>query len=227
MNYGIIYLEDLDMESNVMLKGVSFNYLLLEYYRKLGINEDQLAVILMVNHLLEQENDVLTSDLLSLKMSFPVEKIDSILAFLVEKGFLEISSKKGRALMSLKPLKNCLLKAWVRDFDAIHSLENDSSTQEIYEIIEKEIGYTLKPTEVERIREWVSELNYEKEMILNVIKDLKNEGRKITVKQIDNKLFQKAKSKEIKSEGKTSITSTYDKNLEESIAITKTKWLDD
>jgi len=40
---------------NSLLGAIDFHYLLLENYKKFGINEKQLSVIFMVDHLLQQK----------------------------------------------------------------------------------------------------------------------------------------------------------------------------
>ena len=46
-------------------------YLLLDFYKTLGLKEREVMVILMINQLLTQGNDFITSDVLSLKMNLP------------------------------------------------------------------------------------------------------------------------------------------------------------
>ena len=55
---------------NSSMVAVDFHYLLLEQYKKLGISESDLIVLLMVDHLILQGNDLVTADLLSLKMNY-------------------------------------------------------------------------------------------------------------------------------------------------------------
>ena len=55
--------------SSVQMEALDFRYLLLEYYKKLRLSENEVMVILMIDHLLEQKNTLITPDLLSLKMN--------------------------------------------------------------------------------------------------------------------------------------------------------------
>jgi hypothetical protein len=52
------------------IQAVDFRYILLDDYKKLGISEEELSVIMMVDHLLRRGNDLVTADLLSLKMNY-------------------------------------------------------------------------------------------------------------------------------------------------------------
>ena len=65
------------MERNVMknpyLNAVSFHYVLLDCYKRLGITETGLSVILMIDHLIEQGNTFINSDMLIRKASYPAD----------------------------------------------------------------------------------------------------------------------------------------------------------
>ena len=72
---------------------VDFHYLLLEQYKKLGISESDLIVLLMVDHLILQGNDLVTADLLSLKMNYKTKDIDNALASLLSRVFISYDEK--------------------------------------------------------------------------------------------------------------------------------------
>ena len=90
------------MSAMVQMEALDFRYLLLEYYKKLKINEHELAVILMIDHLIDQKNALITPDLLPLKMSLPTKEIDQILVKLIDRNFLVFNPSKKIAF-TLKP----------------------------------------------------------------------------------------------------------------------------
>lgn len=205
-------------------KAFDFEYLLLEYYKTLHLSEEELAVIMMINHLLEQKNYILTGELVALKMTLSSEKIDSYLARFLEMKIIDLNNSEAR--LSLQPLKKKLIDIFMRDFYIQNEEKNQESMQNIYSKLEEEMSCTLKPTEVSRIRDWFAQ-GYKEEDIINAIKDLKSKAKRITISKIDSRLLQKVKSEEIKQEGRTTITDTYTRNLEDTIALTKMKWLED
>ena len=77
------------MSSNMPYESVDFRYLLLEYYKKLGLSESEVSVILMINHLLNQKNEWITPDMLSVKMTFKSAELDKIMTSLLGRKFLE------------------------------------------------------------------------------------------------------------------------------------------
>ena len=65
--------------SNSQMDAIDYRYLLIEYYKKLRISENELSVILMIDHLLQQKNTLITPDLLSMRMNLDSKDIDKIL----------------------------------------------------------------------------------------------------------------------------------------------------
>ena len=210
-------------------EAIDFRFLLLENYKKLKISESQLVIVLMIDHLLSQGNPFITADLLSLKMSLDIKEIDKLIADLLTRGFMEYTTLNGKTVTTLNPLKEKLY----REFQTSISKENETNKNEIvaaqlnniYENFQKELGRALSPIEVSTIREWVS-LGYTDETIIDALKEAVNQGKK-SLKSVDKILLSWAKREEIEAEGKTSIDDEWTKNLEETIRIAKTPWLDE
>lgn len=209
-------------------KAINFDYLLIEHYKDLNINESELAVILVVNHLLKQHNDIITAEDLSFKMNLDSKKIDEILSNLVTKNIVDLVLDKKGAKLSLQPLKNKLFQQFKLDIYKEEERQKEDiqeMAQNVYALFEKELKRTLSPLEVSRIQEWFVTNNDED--ISNAIKDLKSSGKKVSIRAVDKILLAKAKSNEINQEGVTALNENWNKNLEETIKIAKTKWLDD
>ena len=210
-------------------EAIDFRFLLLENYKKLKISENQLAIILMIDHLVAQGNPFITADLLSLKMSLDIKEIDNLLADLLTRGFVEYATVNNKTVTSLKPLKEKLY----REFQISISKENEAkgnakineALNNIFATFEQELGRQLSPLEISRIREWVA-LGYSDEIIINALKEALNQGKK-SLRSVDKILLSWAKREELESEGKTAIEDDWTKNLEETIRIAKTPWLDD
>lgn len=213
--------------SSVQMEALDFRYLLLEYYKKLHISENDLAVILMIDHLLEQKNTLITPDLLSLRMNLKSEEIDKILVSLMDRDFLVYDFTK-KIKVSLKPLKKKLYKEF--QVELAFEQENTSNAKKaaylknIYDVFEKELGRTLSPLEFSLIGEWV-EQGYTDETIINALKEALSKGKK-TLKSVDKILLQWQARDEIEKNGYTSISDNWDKNMEETLKIIKTKWVD-
>ncbi|MBR0439614.1 MAG: DnaD domain protein [Bacilli bacterium] len=209
-------------------EAIDFRFLLLENYKKLKIREDELAVIFMIDHLIGQGNPFITADLLSLKMTLDVKTIDKCLAGLLTRGFIEYVTQGKKTVTSLNPLKEKLY----REFQMSSSFEENSSKSDkvkeminnIYSEFEKLLSRPLSQVEFSRIREWVS-YGYSDETIINALKEAISKGKK-SLRSVDKILVSWSEREDIEKEGHTSLNQNWDKNLEETIKIAKTPWLD-
>ena len=208
-------------------EAVDFRFLLLENYKKLKISENELAVIFMIDHLVSQGNPFITADLLSLKMSLDIKEIDTLIADLLTRGFMEYTSINGKTVTTLNPLKEKLFS----NFAMTVSKENENKKNReevlsnIFQSFESSLNRSLQPMEISTIREWVA-MGYSDETIINALKEALSQGKK-TLKSVDKILLSWAKREDIETEGKTPIDDEWSKNLEETIRIAKTPWLDD
>ena len=142
---------------------------------------------------------------------------------------MEYTTLNGRTVTTLDPLKEKLYS----EFKVSVSKENEMNSNErinaelnnIFEVFQAELGRALSPLEISRIREWVA-LGYDDETIINALKEALSKGKK-TLRSVDKILLSWSKREELESEGKTVITDDWSKNLEETIRIAKTPWLDD
>ena len=210
-------------------EAIDFRFLLLENYKKLKISENQLAIILMIDHLVSQGNPFITADLLSLKMSLDIKEIDNLLADLLTRGFVEYVTVNNKTVTSLNPLKEKLYREFQISISKENEAKGDAKINEalnnIFATFEQELGRQLSPLEISRIREWVA-LGYSDETIINALKEALNQGKK-SLRSVDKILLSWAKREELETEGKTAIEDDWTKNLEETIRIAKTPWLDD
>ncbi len=210
-------------------KAIDFEYLLIEHYKNLNISENELAVILVLNHLLKQKNDIITAEALSFKMNLEPREIDETLSILVKKSIVDLEIKGTSAKLSLLPLRKKLFNQFKIDIlkeEEAQKEEMLSKMQNVYGILEKELKRTLSPIEISRIQEWFT-INYTEKDIENAVKDLIATGKKVTINAVDKKLLAKAKAEELNKEGVTALSDKWSKNMEETIKIAKMKWLDD
>lgn len=210
-------------------EAIDFRYLLLENYKKLKITENELATIFMIDHLIAQGNPFVTADLLSLKMSLDVKEIDKILASLLKKKMLEYVTTGKKTATTLDPLKQKLFS----EFHLYLTMEEEQKKKKqvsdelenIYATFQKLLNRSLSPVEISRIREWVS-YGFTDEQIVNALKDALSKGRK-SLNSVDKILLSYQVRDDVTSEGMSPISKDWNKNLEETIRIAKTPWLDD
>ena len=114
---------------NPYLNAVSFHYVLLDCYKRLGITETGLSVILMIDHLIEQGNTFINSDMLSLKMNLKPADIDKELTELVKKNYLTYDMVEGKLTVSLNNLKDKVYALFKETMDREASKLTDKSKE--------------------------------------------------------------------------------------------------
>lgn len=214
--------------SAAQMEALDFRYLLLEYYRKLKLNENELATILMIDHLLGQKNTLVTPDLLSLKMSLSSKELDKIFVSLIERDYLIFDTGK-KIKVSLKPLKKKLYEVFKETLAKEHetkiSEEKSKVLQNIYQVFESELSRPLSPLEFSLIGEWVDR-GFSDERIIEALRLSLSRGKK-TLKSVDKILLQWQARDDIEKSGNTAVKDDWDQDIEKTMQIIKTKWLDD
>ncbi|MCQ2741827.1 MAG: DnaD domain protein [Bacilli bacterium] len=213
------------------LENVDFRYILLDDYKKLKISEEELSVIMMVDHLLRQDNDLVTADLLALKMNYKTAQIDKILVSLLKKGFIEYEELAiGGMRTSLEPLKNKLREQFAADLAKdranLQSAERNQNLNTLYAIFEKRRNRTLSPIEMDLISTWLDD-GYTTTQIKDALEDCLAANKK-SLKSVDKVLRSNRAREDVRKAGVTGVTDEdWNKNIEETIALAKIRWVDD
>lgn len=211
----------------MITEAIDFRYLLIENYRKLKLNENEVATIFVIDHLISQGNPFITADLLSLKMTLDVKEIDKILAKLITKGMFEYKTVGKNTVATLEPLKQKLY----REFQLFLSKEEEEKSskrikeelENVYTNYEKLLGRTLSPVEVSKIHEWIS-YGYSDKTIIDALKEALSKNKK-SLRSVDKILLSWSQRDDLQSEGHTPLSEEWDKNLEETIRIAKIPWI--
>ena len=210
-------------------EAIDFRFLLLENYKKMQIHEDELAVIFMIDHLISQGNPFIDIDMLSLKMTMDHKDIDKAFTNLLNRDFVKYITQGNKTVTTLDPLKEKLF----REFQMASTFEQETKASQkvnemltnIYSEFERLLNRPLSQVEFSRIREWIS-YGHSDEQIINALKEALSKGKK-SLRSVDKILVAWDEREDIEKEGKTSLREDWDKNLEETIRIAKTPWLDD
>lgn len=207
---------------------VDFRFLLLENYKKLGISETQLAVLLVIDHLLKQDNHLITADLLGLKMTLPLEKIDQTLVELLEKKWIEYDNAGSQMKTTLNPIKRRLYQEF--QLNVIRGVEQKDPNQQttIAKIIsqfEKDLQRTLSPLEMARIGEWIG-FGYTEALIKKALAEALQQGKK-SLRAVDKILLKYTMKEDVEKEGVSAISAKWEKDIQKTLAIAQTKWVDD
>ena len=214
--------------SNSQMDAIDYRYLLIEYYKKLRLSENEVCVILVIEQLLQQKNTLITPDLLSLKMNLDVKELDKILVALIERGLLIFDTGK-KIKVSLKPLHKKLLETFTNEMAADtenrNNKEKADSIEYVRKTFEKEFKPSMSPLELQMINEWIDH-GYPADQIIDAMRECLSKGKK-TFRSIDKLLLQWQARDDIQKAGVSAVSDKWDKNIEETLKIAKAKWIDD
>ena len=125
---------------------------LLENFDKLNLSSDETILIMLVE-LCRSSRKYVTYDYLMQKLGKSAKQIDSIVASLVNKHYLKISSNS---------------KGLIFDFDEIYEFDPEkyeiSDNKDLFDTVSEVFGKPLSPTELQKISE-LSQIYGEKKFI--------------------------------------------------------------
>lgn len=210
------------------MDAVDFRYILLDQYKKLGLNENQLAVLLMLDHLLRQGNTMITAEMLSLKMSLKTKELDAILVELLQKDFIAYDNSAGSMRTSIEPLKKVLYKRFqislAKDRQNLLSADRAEILNRLYAYYEKRLNRTLSPLETDMINTWLDD-SFDEDAIKSALEKAISDGRR-NIKSIDKRLRASRRRDDIEKEGFSAVNENYSADIEHTLEIAKVRWAD-
>ncbi|MBO8461762.1 MAG: DnaD domain protein [Firmicutes bacterium] len=212
------------------LSSIDFNSLLLNNYKRLKISEKELVVLLLINNLLNNGNELITADLLSLKMNLSSDEIDEIMCSLVEKNYLTFASvdkDENKLQTSLENLNRILYRELTKTIlgnEFIKSAEDNKKVEQLYEMFSLALKRNLAPLELAKIDDWLKE-GYSCEEVSYALKKAQQD-KKLTLRNIEINLRKSKISRDVDEEGYSFSTTNMSKqDIEEAIKIINTPWV--
>lgn len=217
------------MKNQVQIeKVISFRLALLDSYKKLGLNENETMVILLIDYLLSQGNSLITSDLLSLKMTLQPEEIDGILVELLNKKYLSYKTEEGKLVTSIENIRKIVYSemkktlTWEVKKESVQ--KDESLISDLYSTYEDKASQPLSPLEKDTIVSWLKN-GYSEEEIKNAVLDTAR-FKKLTIREVERTLKAKRRAKDLSEEGVSAIKDNYDKSIAETLENAKKLWGD-
>lgn len=217
------------MKNQVQIeKVISFRLALLDSYKKLGLNENETMVILLIDYLLSQGNSLITSDLLSLKMTLQPEEIDGILVELLNKKYLSYKTEEGKLVTSIENIRKIVYSemkktlTWEVKKESVQ--KDESLISDLYSLYEDKASQPLSPIEKDTIVSWLKN-GYSEEEIKNAVLDTAR-FKKLTIREVERTLKAKRRAKDLSEEGVSAIKDNYDKSIAETLENAKKLWGD-
>lgn len=191
---------------------------LVKNYKKMDLTENELAMIFVVDSLLQDGQTFITPDMLSLQMTLPFEQIDSCFTTLLKRCYLSYDKNMKLSLDNLISLISAKYPA------EISIEEEKDENDEVIHLFENEFARALSETEVTTINEWIKNGN-----TIEKIKEALNlatMAKLKSIRYIDSILLEWQRKEEYRTHGKT-ISDKWGKNLEETLEIAKINWIED
>lgn len=195
--------------------------IIVDSYKDLGLDEIDLAIVLIIDRYKSEGQSLVTPELIALKHTQPCEVIDSHLSNLMSKGYIVISDTKAGLETSIRPLIDKVILNVIVSTEK----ENGHINDEIYSLLEQSLSRPLTQFEISVVRSWFE--NGEKiEQIKEAI-NVANFSNKKNINYINSVLLEWKRRNDIAESGDSVITNKWRKNINETIEIANLNWLED
>lgn len=177
---------------------INFQFLLVEYYKKLNLDETDLVILLMIDHLTNDDSSFITADDIALKTTLSKDLIDERLSNLFLKKYIDIGNDGKKAFTSLEPIKKIVYKLFQETIFNEAEIDENNELEEIrtqvFDEMQKLFQRSLAPLEINRIDDWISS-GTNRKIILDSIKDAK--AKNITnINSIDRIIVKKMREED-------------------------------
>lgn len=177
---------------------INFQFLLVEYYKKLNLDETDLIILLMIDHLTNDDSSFITADDIALKTTLSKDLIDERLSNLFLKKYIDIGNDGKKAFTSLEPIKKIVYKLFqetiFNEAEIDENNELEETRTQVFDEMQKLFQRSLTPLEINRIDDWISS-GTNRKIILDSIKDAK--AKNITnINSIDRIIVKKMREED-------------------------------
>lgn len=207
-----------------IIDAIDWRMILVDNYKKLGLNENELSIILVTNSLIQKGVDFITPDIIALKMTLDFQEIDSYFTNLIKKDVLTLDGN-NKIQISIEPLKKRLVEIFYEELKNETEIPSAKDQNNIYVLFENEFGRALSQFEANTIKDWFEQGNSEATIkeALNVATLAKVK----TIRYIDKILLEWKRREELSKNGVSPLSEKWRKNLEETMEIAKINWMED
>ncbi|MGP4082881.1 DnaD domain-containing protein [Pseudalkalibacillus sp. R45] len=174
---------------------ISIPNILLANYCRLGLDEEELMVLIHMHSFLEGGNHFPTPEQLAARMTITPHECMRILRTCIQKGMLKIEEQEDSVqkiyseTYTLQPLWEKLIRVLEEDQIDEDREKHQEEEQQIYTIMEKEFGRPLSPIECETLSMWLDQDQHDSSIIIAALKEAVLSG-KLNFRYIDRILFE-------------------------------------
>ncbi|MFS0781421.1 DnaD domain-containing protein [Bacillus sp. 1P06AnD] len=167
---------------------------LLVHYAEMGLDEQELLLLLQLDHFQKEGNRFPTPMEISDRMSFTAADCAGLLRNLIQKGFLELNEDQTQESVigesySLQPLYSKMIEHFLYKQNREIHLRQEKDEKSLYTIFEQEFGRPLSPFECETLGMWLDDDHHGSEIIMTALREAVVAG-KLNFRYIDRILFE-------------------------------------
>lgn len=207
-----------------IIDAIDWRMILVDHYKKLGLNEKELSIILVTNSLIQKGVSFITPDIIALKMTLDFQEIDTCFTNLIKKDILTLGGADNIQI-SIEPLKKRLIEIFSEELKKETGDFGNTEQNDIYVLFESEFGRALSQFEINTIKDWFDQGN-----TAATIKEALNVAtlsRVKTIRYIDKILLEWKRREELSKNGISPLSEKWRKNLEETMEIAKINWMEE
>lgn len=211
------------------IQELDYRYILIDRYKYLGLNENEVMIILSIDNILKHDAILVTADTLALKMSLGEKEIDQLIVELIDKGFIEYATKNDQMVTSLEPTFKKIEAFYTASIEdrrkSEHSL-NEEQKENIFTAFETAIGSSLTRLDIDKIMEWIQS-GIDDKTILSALEECAMRNKKVTVRLVDKILLKRLIHNDREKEGYSTIDERHKNDIGKAIDIASYHWTDD
>ncbi len=176
-------------EGNVLVPSFLF-----VHYVEMGLNEQELILLLQIQQYQKEGKFFPTPDELSERMTITSHECSNLLGKLMRTGFLEIKEEvlenhMHSEIYSLVPMQRKMVEYFLLKQNKENETNKQSEEINLYSIFEQEFGRPLSPIECETLGMWMDDDFHDSKIILAALKEAVISG-KLNFRYIDRILFE-------------------------------------
>ncbi|MGE8077857.1 DnaD domain-containing protein [Peribacillus loiseleuriae] len=165
---------------------------LFTHYKKMGLNEQEVMLLLQLQHFIETGNDFPAPSQLAERMTLQETECLFLIQRLIQRGYIKLEEDKGQAIgderYSLDPLYERLIDCFLQSQKQEKAEQALNEGESLYTVFEQEFGRPLSPYECETLALWMDD-DHSPSIIKTALREAVISG-KLNFRYVDRILFE-------------------------------------
>ncbi|MFD0051642.1 DnaD domain protein [Actinomycetes bacterium NPDC127524] len=171
---------------------VTFPSFLFSHYKTMGLNEQDVMLLMQLQNFIESGNGFPTPSQLSERMTFQESECLFLIQRLMQRGFIKIEEENtqsvGHESYSLEPFYEKMLECFLMTIKQQETGQEQEKSDNLYTVFEQEFGRPLSPFECETLAMWMED-EHHPDIIKAALRESVISG-KLNFRYIDRILFE-------------------------------------